>query len=405
MSATLPSEAAHVPANLVFDFDVFSDARLKDDIHNGLLGLLDEAPPIFYTPRNQGHWVFMKHADVMAAMRDTGTFSSNPHVKYPDYPSERMAPIQLDPPDMNPYRRLLVDAFSTSSINGFAGDVVKLTDALIDRLIDRGHCDFVREMAEILPVQIFMRYVGLPLDRADEFRSWVLAGVAEYTPEGMKIYWDKIREAAADIVAERRANPQDDLISRMLESSINDEHPTDEQMLNILLLLFIAGLDTVVNAMSFAIHHLAGDPEAQDQLRANPALIPAFVEETLRRYTPTIVSRYVTKDTEFRGIKLKKQDTVVFVLALPNLDKDVFPDPAEIKLDRKGGQLAFNSGAHFCVGVHLARLEMRILLERWLARFPRFSRDPDKLWAHHPAFVFSVDSLPLIWDPASARAE
>jgi cytochrome P450 len=153
--------------------------------------------------------------------------------------------------------------------------------------------------------------------------------------------------------------------------------------------------------MSFAARHLATDPGLQDRVRSDPSLIPDFIEEMLRRYSVSSVLRYVTKDSEFRGVQLRKGERVHVLVPAGNLDADVYPEPARVEIGREEPAITFGTGVHRCLGSHLARLELRMLFEDMLRNWPSFGLDPAEPPTESAGMVYSVDRLPLRWTPAT----
>jgi len=219
-------------------------------------------------------------------------------------------------------------------------------------------------------------------------------GSAETIPQIIRIV-DSIRDALLD----RRNNPQDDLISLLWQTKIDGIPTSLEDMENYGLLLFIAGLDTVMNAIGLGVRHIAEDQALQAQLRDNPDLIPDAVEELLRRYSFVIPRRRVARDTVFQGVTMKKGEQALLFLPAADLDSREFPDAEKFDLSReKKSHLVFNAGPHRCVGSHLARLELQILYAELLARLPQFRLAPDNPPVYHGGHIIGLDTLHLIWD-------
>jgi cytochrome P450 len=165
------------------------------------------------------------------------------------------------------------------------------------------------------------------------------------------------------------------------------------------LLLFTAGLDTLVNTFTYAMYHLARHPELQDRIRGDRALIPEYIEEVLRRYAVVMPPRIITKDAEFGGVHLKKGERVVLMLPAGNLDPESFSDPLTFDIDRENkAHMTFNSGPHRCVGSHLARLELRVFFEEWFAQMPNVQPDPKDPPTYRPGLNLTICKLPLIWE-------
>lgn len=392
----------HVPPELVYDYDHIFTPTEYGDLHDYVMHLMKDAPPIFWTPRNGGHWVSARHQTVSDMARNTEVFSSrsmqlgNPHQKVV------MLPINLDPPEHTKYRAPLIPAFAPKSVQAIEQSVRDLTNQLIDKVLALGACEFQNAVAEPLPITIFMRMMGMPLERMGEFREWVSAAFSTSDPAVQQVYFDKMAGAMGELIQLRMKKREDDLISRMLDAKIDDRPPTFEEMVNYALLLFVAGLDTVVNGMCWGIRHLARDAELQERLRADASLIPQAVEELLRRYQVTAVPRVIAKDFVYEGVQFMKDDTLLMLLPAANLDPAVFPDPATVDIGRTTPHLAFGAGPHRCIGSHLARLEIRVLYEEWLRRVPSFRLDPERPARFHAGTVYTVMSLPLLWTPPSA---
>jgi cytochrome P450 len=409
LSPAVPTPA-HVPQALVHDFDMLADPGLATDPHGRYQRLVAEAPPVFWTPRG-GHWILNRHELAFEAARDWQSFSSDfPH------PPEVVAmlaaagdgsrvpkstPINMDPPAHAKYRAPLNQAFSPGAVMRLQGDIRALAAELIDRVRDRGQCEAVEALAEPLPVQVFLKLMGLPLDHQAEYRALVRRQLS--TPVGDMVTGARqLQDMAAAMrgtILERREAPRDDLISRLWATEIDGERPTIELMEDYAVLLFIAGLDTVMNEIGFGLGHLASHPELQARLRAEPALIPVAVEELLRRYPLVQGIRRVARDLTFHGVAMKEGDRLQLGLVSANLDPRRWPDPMRVDLDREDkAHITFNAGPHRCVGSHLARLELQIFFEELLARLPQFRLDPDRPARFHGGLVIGVDTLHLLWD-------
>jgi cytochrome P450 len=405
------SKPSHVSDAVVYDFDMFADPAYLENPHKRLLDLMEHAPPVFWTPRNNGHWIFLSYAANFNAARDTETFSSeqipmvlieemmaNLPTGMPRIPVVK--PVSIDPPEHGKYRLPLQRVFSPKTINALEGDIRVLADRLIDNVIARGECEFMSDIAEPLPVQIFLKMMGLPLERQNEYRVLVKelliipAGEVDKSIEVLQ----RIAASMRDVILERREHPRDDIISLLWKAEIDGKPATLDHIDDYCVLLFIAGLDTVINGMGFGVYHLAQDPELQERLRADPKLIPDASEELLRRYSFVTPNRRVTKDTVFDGVPLQEGDRVFLFLPAADLDKKEFPNPDVFDLKRENkAHIVFNAGPHRCLGSHLARLELQILYEQLLARLPTFRLDPARAPVFHCGPIIGVDSLHVIW--------
>lgn len=402
----------HIPPEAVYDFDMRHDPALLADPHERVRELLREAPPVFWTPRNGGRWIVIGHAENFQASRDPETFSSGL------MPREQMAmmmammpkdmpripqatPITMDPPEHGRYRAPLQKTFSPKAAMARMEDIRELADALIDKVVDQGHCDFIKAIAEPLPVTVFLRMMGLPPERLPEFRELVHEFLENTTGDLMKsaALSRKVADTMLDDILARREEPRDDIISMLWATEIDGQAMTLELMEDYAVLLFIAGLDTVINGMGFGIRHLAMNQDLQARLRADPELITEAAEELLRRYSFTIPMRRVARDTELGGFKLKEGEWLALYLPGADLDEREFARPEEFDMHRENkAHVAFGAGAHRCLGAHLARVELQVLYQQMLKRLPPFRLDPDRPAVFHSGNIIAVDSLPIRWD-------
>ncbi|HMP56864.1 MAG TPA: cytochrome P450 [Novosphingobium sp.] len=403
----------HVPAEAVHDFDMRADPGLLADPHARIAELLREAGPLFWTPRNGGRWIALGYPEVFEIARDferfTSTFMPKAQMEamlammprdMPRIP--RVTPISIDPPEHGLYRAPLQKAFSPRAAMARQAEVRALCDELIDRVIDQGHCDFIPAIAEPLPVTVFLRLMGLPVERLGEFRDLVhefLASSASANPMVSAMMMRKVADAMLPDLLARRDAPRDDLISELWSIEVDGQPMSLDLMEDYAVLLFVAGLDTVINGMGFAVRHLALNPALQDELRADPSRIPQAVEEILRRYSFALPMRRVAKDTELAGRRLKENDWIVLHYAGAGLDGRQFPDPEKVDIDRADNvHIAFGAGPHRCLGAHLARVELQVLYQQMLARLPTWRLDPDHPPRFHSGNIIAVDSLPIRWD-------
>jgi cytochrome P450 len=406
------AKPAHVPDALVYDFDLFFDPSYLADPHERILDLIRNAPPIFWTPRQGGHWMLMSHAANFNASRDTETFTSEiiPQAQIkamlaampPGSPHIPQAiPINIDPPEHGKYRGPLNRVFSPKAINALKDSIRELAGQLIDKVAKDGRCEFMGAIAEPLPVQVFLKMLGLPLERQTEYRSLVKDHLANPHRDRSEMVRTLIRITASmrDTMIERRDHPRDDIISMLWKLEVDGKPTTMDDMDNYCVLLFIAGLDTVMNGIGHGARHLARNPDLQAQLRANPALVAEATEELLRRYTFTVPPRRVAKDTVFQGVEMKQNDIAMLFLPAADLDGKEYANPERFDLNRENKvHIAFNAGPHRCLGSHLARVELNVVYEELLKRLPEFRLDP----AHPPKFkgghVVGIDEMHLLWN-------
>ncbi len=413
--ASMVSEAApqpdHVPDSVVYDFDMFHDPAYVADPHQRVLDMVEHAPPVFWTPRNGGHWVCLSHSANFEAARDIESFSSEmiPHAQLqellaqmPD-DAERIPmayPINLDPPMHTLYRLPLQGVFSPKHINSLKQSIRQLAGEIIDKVAAEGKCEFMSEVAEPLPVIVFLRMLGMPQEKLPEYRALVKAHLGEIAPNPASAVarLQKVVRVMHDTLVERRENPRDDIISMLWQVEIDGKATTMQDLENYGVLLFVAGLDTVMQGMGHGVRHLAMNPELQAELRADPSLIADATEEILRRYTFTVPPRRVARDLTFQGVAMKENERLMLFLPGADLDSREYPHAEQFDLHREGpAHIAFNAGPHRCLGSHLARVELNILYEELLARLPQFSLDEANPPKFHGGHVIGVEEMHLVW--------
>ncbi len=408
----LAPKPAHVAPELVYDFDGYQDAQYLRDPFARATRIGQEAPPVFWTPHNGGHWMVTGYADVTNGLRDFETFSS---VLLPkevlaamkaSMPQGAMSPAtalpaSVDPPEHTQFRTPLNAVFSPKMALGLKEEIRGLAVELIERVRPLGRCELVADICAMLPVQMFLKIYGLPLERQREYRAIVSAVMSESAHDFNEIMRNSQTLIAAynDTLVARRDAPRDDVISALWKLEINGEPMTLERMQSYSLSLFLAGLDTVMNAMALGTHHLATHPELQGQIRANPKIIPQVTDELLRLYSFSVPQRIVTRDTVVNGATLKAGDRVWFFLASADRDPRQFKEPACFDLQRENkAHVGFGAGPHRCLGMHLARVELHVFYEELLARLPLFRLDFNYQTSYHGGIVTGPNQLHLRWD-------
>ena len=412
-TSPLAPKPAHIPNALVYDFDMYREPAYLADPHARILELHRHAPPIFWTPRSGGFWVMLSHEANYKASRDTESFTSEvipaavreqiQAALPPGTPRlPHSVPISLDPPEHGKYRAPLQAAFSPKRMMALQDGIRALAAELIDAIKPLGRSNIVADVAEPLPVQVFLQLFGLPVERQKEYRALVKEHFSSMQINDAMQRMRRILQVTAimrDTLLERKANPRDDLISLLWQTRIDDAEMTLDTMEDYCVVLFLAGLDTVMNGIGLAVCHLAQNAELQRKLRAEPKLIPEAVEEMLRRYTFTVPPRRVARDVVFEGVEMKAGETVLLYLPGADLDGKEFEQPERYDPKRDNNvHIAFGVGPHRCLGSHLARIELNILYEELLARLPEFRLDPEKPPTFHGGHVVGPEHLWIEWD-------
>lgn len=391
--------ADHVPAELVVDFDAYRP--MKDDhfYHDPFARMQREVPDIFWSPYNGGHWVLTRRDYLAEVFADPARFTSTQgasvdKVRSPGDPL--LAPIELDPPEQQTFRKLFASAFTVTALREREKEARALAIELIEGLKPKGRCEFVTEFAQHLPIKIFMRMVDLPEEDRLELLPLANAQVAADGPKEEKLAL--LFQYAAKRVAERAANPGDDLISRIATSQIDGRPITLHEAVGVSTLLLIGGLDTVASMMGHIMHFLAGSPDHRRQLVENPGLSTAAAEEFLRRFALTNPGRTVVRDMDFHGVDMRGGDKILLATPFGAVDPRDYDDPMRVDFTRKSNnKTTFGAGPHVCPGSMLARIEIKILLEEWLPRIPDFALDPQEAPRFRTGVNGSVEKLPLVW--------
>lgn len=393
----------------VYDFDFYSDEHYDAEgkFHCSLARMNEEAPPVFWTPSQGGHWVIQGREFVHEASRSTDLFSSRA-MGIPatdrDFDMVPSIPIMLDPPLHSRYRRPLAELFSPQRMLMMQTSIRNFAIDLIEAVKDKGECDFIEALSEPLPVLTFLNLLGFDTSRVREFRDLAVRGSVDPDPKVRAYCSVRIAEITGEFIDARLANPRPepvDMTDHLLRLEVDGRAITADEAKAYMRLLFFAGLDTVVNAMAFGTMYLARNPDAQARMRDNPAEIRNAVEELLRLGGPVQPGRCVTRDELWHGVQLRKGDRVLLCLPSANHDANIFPDPLRFDPERATiAHMTFNAGPHRCVGQHLARIELRVMYEEWLARIPTFRLDPVRPPRGHGGMVLGIESLPLVWDVA-----
>jgi cytochrome P450 len=340
-----------------------------------------------------GVWVFTDGVDVRNALQDPDLFSSKTNADG----APAMIPVFLDPPDHTRYRRLLNPLFAPSVVHAMESSIRSRIVDLIDAVEGQGSCDFVADVAVQFPTRVFTSWVGLPEEDTGRFVTMVHAlihGSDDHTTRDAAL-----TEAFAvldELVVARRAHPTDDLMSQIITHPIDGPPLEHDELLNIAFLLFLAGLDTVVAALSFSFWHLAQTAADRIAITSHAVSVEDAVEELLRRHSFRNLPRLVTRDTEFAGVTLRAGDYVILPTLMASRDPNEYEDPTAVQLDRERSRhFAFGLGPHRCLGSHLARSEMRIALDEWHRRIPDYELAGDV--NGYGGIVMGVTSLPLRW--------
>jgi cytochrome P450 len=368
-------------------------------------GYQEQARPVFWTDEAQGYWVFTDHEVILDGLNQPDLFSNSVLVPVEPNPAYKWIPIMLDPPEHTKWRQLLGGYFSPKRVKDMREDQHRFAGELIERFRSRGEVEFMSEFAQVFPTTIFLQIMGMPADKLDEFMEWehaILHGTSETDPDSSKRMgaMQAVMGYFGGLIAERRANPDPDatdIVSTSLTWRIDGEPPSDADLLSCFLLLFMAGLDTVASQASYIIRHLATHPEDRKRIVEDPSIIPHAIEEMMRAYPIVQTARKITRDTEFHGCPVKAGQMATFPLSMAGRDDTAFPDAKTVDFDREDVRhISFGAGPHRCLGSHLARQELVVLLEEWHKQIPDYELAEEPV--EHAGGVFSIDRMTLRWN-------
>ena len=391
----------HVPGELFLDQSYEAFCLAGDDPYLAI-SRLHEGPGIVWCADIQfgePGWLVTRHDYVQEVFTDWEHFSSDYRALEPLGITWKLNPIEFDPPRHHYYRKILNPFFTPVKLREMEKPVQDACDSLIAEFGDRGGCEFISEFGEKFPSHIFLDLMGMPRERLDDFLEW---------ERGMLRGRDQNERAQAllavlqymqQFVREQMQNPTTALMKGIVTARYNDERPlTEEEILGMCYLFYIGGLDTVYSVLGWILRHLAHDRPLQQRLRNNPDHIPRAIEEFLRAFGVATPTRRAREDYDFHGVQLKAGELVKPSTPAAGRDPRAYEEPHKIDIDRNSRHLTFATGPHICLGMHLARREIRTVLETFLSRFDNIRIPEGEKCEYHTGGVFGVDRLPLAWD-------
>ncbi|WP_334144963.1 cytochrome P450 [Rhabdothermincola sp.] len=393
----------------LLDPDVFREGR-----HHEMFKVLRRKDPVHFHPEpdGPGFWCITRHADLITVNRDYEAFSSAEQgISIPDITPEgemvREMMLYMDPPRHTRYRLLVNKGFTPRMIGLLETGLRTKARLIVDNVIERGECDFVTELAAELPLQAIAELMGVPQEDRHKLFEWTnrMIGIDDPEFEGDR---DSANEAAAELylyantlAAEKRKDPRDDIVSRLLGAEIDGDRLSETEFDMFFMLLAVAGNETTRNATSHGMKALMDNPDQFEKLKANPDLLPSAVEEIVRWATPVLhFRRTAMRDYELGGKLIRKGDKVVMWHISANRDETVFEDPFRFDIERSpNDHIGFGGGGpHYCLGANLARMELRIIFEEIITRMPdiELAGEPEYLRSN---FIGGIKHMPVRFTP------
>ena len=352
--------------------------------------------PIAHTGRFGGAWLPTRYEDVAAIAYDTERFSSRSIILSNFRPPRDLAPIggsppiSSDPPFHHDARKLLLPAFTKAEVAKQEPATRRFCHSLIDKFEGQDVVDAARDYAQHIPMRVISDMLGFPPEDGPQFAVFV-----EDLLEGINLPPDERIERVSRLfdyllaqVHEHLDNPREDLTTYLINAELYGHKLAPDHVVGTMALLLIAGIDTTWSAIGASLWHLAKNPGDRERLAAEPGLMPTAIEEFLRAYAPVTMARLVKQDMRWHGVNMKADDWVLLSFPAANRDPAHFDRAGEVVIDREVNRhAAFGLGIHRCVGSHLARMELRVALEVWLARIGDFTlADP-------PAVTWSAGQI------------
>jgi cytochrome P450 len=382
--------------------DLFSQ-RCADDPH-AVYHKVQATCPIHRGPGMfGGHSVHVaSYEDVRWALRHPEVFSSKDVVDLGN--DQPLIPLSVDPPDHAKYRRMLDPEFSPKKMTALEPEARALVNEIIDTFVANGECEFHEDFATPLPSTIFLALVGLPQSDLPDFLRWrddTIRPQASTNEEAEQIRADAshaINDYFIKALEEKRTNPDDRLLTRIVNGEVDGRPLTHREQLGMCHLLLLGGLDTVTATLDCMVTYLAQHPDRRQAVVDNPELMDPAIEEMLRHQTPVMmVPRVIAQDFELGGVQMSAGDSATLMIGAANCDKAEFEQSDEVMLDREANRhLAFGGGPHRCLGSHLARMELRVALEEFHKRIPEY-KIADGTEIHFSAGIRQADNLPLVF--------
>jgi cytochrome P450 len=357
--------------------------------------------PVAHTERYRGVYFPTRFEDVRAVAHDTEHFSSR-RIMVRDQPPPRIPapPITSDPPRHRTEKNLLLPAFTPDAIRRHEAATREICRTLVARVAGEAGWDAAVAYAQEIPVRVIALILGVSAEDGDRFRKWIedllQTGITE--PAVLMRALGETGEYFAAELERRRAEPRDDVISRLAAARIDGEPVDEDRLVGMLRLLLIAGIDTTWSAIGACLWHLAQHPDDRRRLAADPEMIPTAVEEFLRAYAPVTMAREVVKETTINGCTLQPGQMVLLSFPAANRDPAAFADAGRVVIDRaENRHAAFGLGIHRCIGSNLARMEIAVALREWLARIPEFRLDPAEKVTWSEGTVRGPRRLPVLF--------
>jgi cytochrome P450 len=370
---------------------------------------LREEHRFFWNTYGPGYWVLTRFEDIREAFQAPETFCNHSIVATDPDPAYRFLPSFSDPPEHMKYRQVMNKWFAPAAVAKMQPTITRLARETVEQIAPGGGCEFMTSFADAYPVKVFLVSMGLPPDVDTDFfvscvRRLAFNETDAHGDSPMMTAWNDIAMYWRDMIAERRARPLDpeiDFVTHLTQSNLGDRPLPDEDIQDLCVTLTIGSLDTLKSQLGWCFYHLATHDDDRRRVVADPELAVSAVEEFLRAYPIVSMARKLTRDVDFHGCPMKKDQMVLLSIQSATRDPRIFPDPGEVIIDRKPNRhIAFGASEHRCLGSHLARAELQTAITEWHRAIPEYRpATTEPLLAH--GGQISLLELPLVWDGRS----
>jgi len=397
----MTTQLQDIPAELVSDFDIVGDVGLVADPQQRLLETLAKDPrDIVYTPHNGGHWLVTSHELGREILSNADLFGSFP-IGIPANMEQRprLIPLESDAAAHRRYRRLLLPIFEPAAVQRLQAGAETLAQEVLDEVLPDGEFDFLWRVAKPISMGLFVRQLGLEPERLDDFYAWESGFYRAPTMEERIECGQNIGAYLSAVVSQHVEHPKDDIVTMLLNVEVEGEKLSQEEVQSICYLLFLASIDTVATMLSFIVRHLARDQVLFRRLKEDRSAIADSVDELLRMHAFINLNRICERDTVFHGVAFRAGDNIVVPSFVTDRDERVFADPDAFNADRskreKNQHHAFGAGAHKCIGLHVAKMEVRVVLEALFDRIGSLELVSESAVTGHGGTTMGLDAIPI----------
>ena len=409
--ADAPPAPAHVPPELVLDTR-FANSQVPNDLRDPYSPadlLRDPAfPRIHYYPwptsgNRHGAWVVTRYEDIRRVYEDNELFSSEGVAQFQALAGETFPsiPLGIDPPLHGRYRKFLNPWFTPVAMNAREPKIREIIGGMIDGFANKGEVDIAYDFARVCPVRVFLDLMGFPFTMFEQFLAWEWDILHEDAVETKAAAVRGILAYLRGFIAEKQAAPDETLGSYIANGMIDVEALADDEIIGMTWFLWLGGLDTVASTVSQMFRRLALEPALQARIREQPELINSAVEEFLRTQPLVNSGRKVKRDFEWHGVSIRAGDWVTCFNTSGNFDEAQFACPHAFDPARPNNRhFTLAGGVHVCLGAHLARRELRVLLDEWFRRIPQTFRVKEGTDTTVVPGLLSIRNLPIVWDAA-----